>query len=154
MTLVDVLEVIPDNATYAAGRQSLKDMLGSILPAVTRFQDSASGRWFQLVIRGSDSRNWTETSCSAMYTDVLSRATDSAHQYVSDPNGTFAAAAAKGFDGVKARISSTFSVSQICVGTNVSDLETYYFDRTRATNDLHGVGAVAIMAEHLQHPPT
>jgi unsaturated rhamnogalacturonyl hydrolase len=37
----------------------------------------------------------------------------------------------------------------ICVGTSVSDSLSYYFGRTRATNDLHGLGAFLIMNERM-----
>jgi unsaturated rhamnogalacturonyl hydrolase len=37
----------------------------------------------------------------------------------------------------------------ISIGTNVGDYK-YYIDRTRATNDFHGLGAFLIMNEQLR----
>jgi unsaturated rhamnogalacturonyl hydrolase len=145
ITMLDVLDTVPASTP---GRDGIITMLQRVIPAMMKFQDPATGRWFQLVIRGSDSRNWTETSCSAMYTYVLSHAVEKG--YVSDPTGAIKAAATKGFLGVQQRISPSFSVSEICIGTNVAGTAQAYFDRPRATNDLHGLGSVVIMAEQLQ----
>ena len=40
------------------------------------------------------------------------------------------------------------NVADICVGTAVGD-ETYYLNRPRATNDLHGLGAFILMFEQM-----
>jgi unsaturated rhamnogalacturonyl hydrolase len=142
MTLIEVLEIIP---TTQPGRQDLITMLQRVIPALQTYQDSASGRWFQLVIRGSNPSNWTETSCSAMYTYVISRAVE--RGYV---DASFNAVALRGWEGIKGRVNSNFDVSQICVGTNVGSTQSFYYGRTRATNDLHGLGAFIIAAEQLQ----
>jgi unsaturated rhamnogalacturonyl hydrolase len=37
----------------------------------------------------------------------------------------------------------------ICIGTNADDSLSYYFDRSRATNDIHGLGAFLIMNQQM-----
>jgi unsaturated rhamnogalacturonyl hydrolase len=64
-----------------------------------------------------------------------------------------AAVAAKGYKGVLAQVSLDSSgltqIKNICIGTNVGDLN-YYLSRPRATNDFHGLGSFLIMNEWMQ----
>ena len=84
---------------------------------------------------------------SAMYTFMLSRGV--ARGYL-DPS--YKAVAAKGYQGVLAKISlgsdKKTNLTDICEGTNVGDLN-YYLGRARKTNDFHGLGAFLIMNEQL-----
>jgi unsaturated rhamnogalacturonyl hydrolase len=71
MATVDVLDLLPaDHPT----RPALIGILRALVDAYARFQDPATGRWFQVVDDAADARDWTETSCSAMYTYTISRA--------------------------------------------------------------------------------
>jgi len=112
------------------------------------YQDRASGRWFQVVDKGSRSDNWTETSCSAMYTYVISR---SVQQGYVDPS--YKSVAAKGYAGVLGRISlgsdGRTNLTTISEGTNVGDY-SYYINRARNTNDQHGLGSFLIMNEQMR----
>jgi rhamnogalacturonyl hydrolase YesR len=47
------------------------------------YQDPASGRWFQVVNKGDRSDNWTETSCSSVYTYTIDKAVEKG--YVAAP---------------------------------------------------------------------
>jgi unsaturated rhamnogalacturonyl hydrolase len=122
--------------------------LQNLVAAFAHYQDPASGRWFQVVDRGDPSANWTETSCSAMYTYTISRAVQAG--YVAS---SYAAVAQRGYQGVLGRISLTSggltNLTDISIGTNVGDL-AFYLARPRATNDLHGLGAFLIMNEQLR----
>ena len=145
MATIDVLELLP--ATHPR-RQALIDNVRTLVTAFARFQDPATGRWYQLVDQGGNPSNWTETSCSSMYTFVISRAVE--RGYVAS---TFQANADRGYQGVLARISlgsdGRTNLAQICIGTNVDDSTSFYFDRPRATNDNHGLGAFLIMNEQM-----
>jgi len=98
--------------------------------------------------QGSRSDDWTETSCSSMFTFALSRGV---RQGYLDPH--YATVAAKGYQGVLARLSlgsdGRTDLTDISVGTNVGDY-AYYVGRTRATDDFHGLGAFLIMNEQLR----
>src|SRR5205823_1437782 len=143
MATIDVLELLP--ATHPR-RPVLLDNVRRLVSAFARFQDPASGRWFQVVDMGSNTANWTETSCSSMYTFVISRAVE--RGYVAS---SFQTNADRGYQGVLARMSlgsdGRTNLSQICIGTNVDDVTSFYFDRPRATNDFHGLGSFLIMNE-------
>src|SRR5215472_966176 len=71
MTLIDVLDVLPANHPK---RAELIAILKDLLRGLTKYQDSKTGLWYQVVDKGSDSGNWLETSSSSMYTYVISMA--------------------------------------------------------------------------------
>ncbi len=147
MANIETLEVLPANHPK---RAALIANVQKLVGAYAKFQDPASGRWFQVVDKGNLSDNWTETSCSAMYTYVTSRAVQ--RGYVPP---SFQSVADKGYNGVLERVTmgsdGLTNISEICIGTNVGDL-AFYLGRPRAVNDLHGLGAVLIMNEQLAHP--
>jgi unsaturated rhamnogalacturonyl hydrolase len=83
-----------------------------------------------------------------MYTYIISKAVEKG--YV---DSTYLDVANKGYQGVLTQISLgadgvTTSIKNICVGTDVGDY-AYYIARTKATNDLHGLGAFLIMSEQM-----
>lgn len=146
MAAIDLLEVLPADHPR---RQSLIDILRYLAPGYQRYQDAATGRWFQVVDKGGDPKNWLETSCSAMYTFTLSRGVQRGYL---DPS--YLPVAAKGYQGVLSQLSigsdGLTNLKNICEGTNVGDL-AYYYGRARNTNDFHGLGSFVIMNEQLQH---
>jgi unsaturated rhamnogalacturonyl hydrolase len=142
MTLINVLDTIP--ATHPR-RAQLAAILDYLVRGFVRYQDRRTGRWFQVVDKGQLADNWTETSCSAMYTFTIQSAVDRGYT-----DRRFAANAARGYRGVLDKISldaqGLTNLTDISVGTNVGDL-AYYLARERSTNDLHGQGAFLIMNE-------
>jgi unsaturated rhamnogalacturonyl hydrolase len=144
MATVNVLDAIPADQPR---RVQLLTILRNLAAGIEHYQDPATGRWFQVIDKGSQSGNWTETSCSSMFTFTLSRA---AQQGYIDPH--YAAVADRGYQGVLGRISlggdGRTNLTDISIGTNVGDY-AYYIGRTRATNDFHGLGAFLIMNEQV-----
>ncbi|MFK8908208.1 glycoside hydrolase family 105 protein [Streptomyces sp. YS-3] len=144
MASVGVLDALP--AAHPR-RAELLTYLRRLAGALERYQDPRSGRWFQVVDQGARPDDWTETSCSSMFTYALDRAV---RQGYIDPR--YEAVAQRGYRGVLARISlgadGRTELTDISVGTNVGDY-AYYVARTRATNDFHGLGAFLIMNEQL-----
>jgi unsaturated rhamnogalacturonyl hydrolase len=145
MATVIVLDTVP---TTQANRSQVLTILQRLVTAMKKYQDPATGRWFQVVDKGSRSDNWTETSCSSMFTYAISRAVEKG--YV-DPS--FKSVATAGYNGVLKRISLDSSkhtqLTEICIGTNVGDY-AFYIGRPRATNDFHGLGSFLIMNEQLR----
>ncbi|MFJ9814796.1 glycoside hydrolase family 105 protein [Streptomyces sp. NPDC101151] len=145
MAIVNVLDAIPANQPR---RPALLGILRRLAAGLEKYQDPASGRWFQVMDKGSRSDNWTETSCSSMFTYALSRGVQQGYL---DPH--YAAVARRGYQGVLAKISvgadGRTNLADISVGTNVGDY-AYYAARTRATDDFHGLGAFLIMNEQLR----
>ncbi|MET9341097.1 glycoside hydrolase family 88 protein [Nonomuraea sp. NPDC003804] len=145
MATTELLEIMPADHPR---RAALVDILRSIVQAYAHWQDPATGRWFQVVTEPGDPANWTETSCSAMYTYTISRAVERGHV-----DASYAAVAARGYQGVLAKVSlgadGRTTILDIGEGTNVDDVTGYYYGRARPVNDFHGLGAFLIMNEQL-----
>jgi unsaturated rhamnogalacturonyl hydrolase len=129
-------------------RPDLLSILQRLVAGLERYQDRDSGLWFQVMDKGEMPGNWTETSCSAMHTYVISRAVE--RGYVP---ARYAAAAARGYQGVLSRVSldaeGRTDLDGTCVGTGVGDLASY-LARPRLRNDLHGLGAFLLMYEQVR----
>ncbi|MDX2676862.1 glycoside hydrolase family 88/105 protein [Streptomyces sp. NY05-11A] len=145
MAMVNVLDAIP---ARQARRPQLLRIFRQLAAGLERYQDPATGRWFQVIDKGGQSDNWTETSCSSMFTYALSRG---AQQGYLDKR--YQAVAQRGYKGVLARISlgtdGRTSLTDISIGTNVGDY-AFYIARPRETNDFHGLGSFLIMNEQLR----
>ena len=147
MASVMVLEALPANDP---GRAKVEKGLADCVTALAKFQDPATGRWFQVVDKGTDMRNWTETSASSMYSYVTWWAYQ--HRLV---DATFAQVAKKGFDGVMQKVTkdanNKTTIATICQGLNVSDdIVGTYYNHGIASNDPHGIGAFILMWEGMQ----
>ncbi|WP_293270397.1 glycoside hydrolase family 88 protein [Nannocystis sp.] len=145
MAMIHVLEVLPEDHPR---RPELLRILADLVAGYADFQDPESGLWFEVVDKGDMPNNWTETSCSSMYTFTISRGieqgwVDADYQDVAD----------RGYEGVLSRISrdedGLTRLTEIVVGTNIGDYR-YYIDRPRSVNDFHGLGAFLIMNEQLR----
>ena len=140
--------VLDDTPAAQPGRAKLLTILQNLAAGIERYQDPKTGRWFQVIDKGSRSDDWTETSCSSMFTYALSHGVQKGYL---DPH--YAAVAAKGYQGVLGKLTlgsdGLTSLAQISIGTNVGDY-AYYIGRTQATNDPHGLGAFLIMNEQLR----
>nr|WSZ97196.1 glycoside hydrolase family 88 protein [Streptomyces sp. NBC_00857] len=145
MAIVNVLDALP---TGHARRPQLVGILRDLAAGLERYQDPGTGRWFQVIDKGSRSDSWTETSCSSMFTYALSRG---AQQGYVDAH--YQSVARRGYEGVLARVSlgsdGRTNLTDISIGTNVGDYD-FYIARPRETNDFHGLGAFLIMNEQLR----
>ncbi|WP_328648082.1 glycoside hydrolase family 88 protein [Amycolatopsis sp. NBC_00348] len=141
---VDVLDALP---AASPQRGALVGIVRYLAQGFRRWQDPATGRWFQLTVKPTAADNWTETSCSSLYTYTLSRAVQ--RGYVGPE---YRPVIARGYAGVLAKVSQaadgTTAITDISVGTNVGN-GRYYLDRPRATNDFHGLGAFLYLNEQL-----
>jgi unsaturated rhamnogalacturonyl hydrolase len=155
MAATQILDLLPANHPR---RTAVINIVRNLVRGFATFQDlggqpptagRGSGRWFQVVDKGNRSDNWTETSCSSMYTYTIDKAIEDG--YVD--GATYQANADRGYQGVLNRISlggdGRTNLTEISIGTNVGDYN-YYINRERRTNDAHGLGAFLIMNEQLQ----
>ncbi|HTJ66168.1 MAG TPA: glycoside hydrolase family 88 protein [Actinospica sp.] len=145
MTLVTALDDVP---TTQPGRATLLTDLSKFAAGLVHYQDPKSGLWYQVIDKPTGAGNWTETSCSSMFAYTLSLAVQ--HGYIGT---SYKAVAQKAYQGVLGRISlgsdGLTNLTTISPGTNVGDY-TYYIDRPKATNDLHGLGSFLLMNEQLR----
>lgn len=142
MATVDVLRHVP--RTHP-DRAVLVEIVRHLADGYRRFQDPATGLWFQLPTKPEIPGNWLETSCSSMYAYTISRAVK---QGVLSPS--YLPVARRGYRGVLTQASigsdGRTAIAGISVGTSVGD-ESYYLRRSRAVNDFHGLGAFLLMNE-------
>jgi unsaturated rhamnogalacturonyl hydrolase len=145
MAIIEVLELLPHNHPH---RKELIAQLHQLANAYAKYQDAATGLWYQVVDKGSLEGNWLETSSSCMYTYTISMAVD--RKYIPK---SLESAACKGYRGVLTQLSvdseGQTHIANICGGTNVGDLN-FYLNRPRNTDDFHGLGAFLIMNEHMR----
>ena len=146
MACVEVLDHLP--ATHPQ-RAAIVAIVRQLAAGFARYQDTKTGRWFQVVDRGELTSNWTETSSSAMYTYATAKAIRRGYLDAA----TYQPVVARGYQGVLAKVSKgsdgLTNIADICVGTNVGDLD-FYLARPRATNDPHGLGSFLIMNEFVR----
>ena len=64
MASLATLDALPATDSH---RATILTTVRNLVGAIAKYQDPATGRWFQVVDKASLSSNWTETSCSAMY---------------------------------------------------------------------------------------
>lgn len=145
MASLAVLDALP---ATDPNRATILTTVRALVAAIAHYQDPATGRWFQVVDKGGLSADWTETSCSAMYTFIVGKSVALGYVPAADQ-----AVAVKGYKGVLAEVSldsaGLTDIKNICIGTNVGDLN-YYLTRPKATNDFHGLGSFLIMNEWMQ----
>ena len=72
MALVDVLDRIPETNTEL--RQPLLSMIPELADALLRYQDPASGVWWQITDKAAERGNYLESSASSMFVYFLAKA--------------------------------------------------------------------------------
>jgi unsaturated rhamnogalacturonyl hydrolase len=141
---VDVLDALPRTSP---DRGALIGIVRYLADGYRKWQDPVTGRWFQLPVKPTLAGNWTETSCSSLYTYVLSRAVQRGYL-----GRDFRPVVDSGYAGVRDRVSivdgGTTQITVICTGTSVGDA-AYYLARPRATNDFHGIGTFLYLNEQV-----
>lgn len=70
MALVDVLDYFPHDHPR---RAEIIAILGRTAAAVARYQDAATGLWYQVLDRGAGDGNYREASASCMFTYALAK---------------------------------------------------------------------------------
>ena len=130
----------------SAVRERLIEIERAYLASVVKYQDKKSGLWYQVLDKGEDARNWTESSCTALFTYALAKCLN-----MGVIDASYRENALLGYRGVMSKTEikdGALLMNDICVGTGVGE-EEYYFKRPVSQNDLHGVGALLLMASEI-----
>lgn len=143
--LVDVLEYLPENTK---DRDSLLTIVNTLASAIKKYQDPASGTWYQVTDQGNREGNYLESSASALFVYFLSKSLN--NNYIS---ADYKATAQKGFDGmiknfIKEEENGTFTITNCCAvaglggekGNRDGSFE-YYISEPVIENDPKSVGA-------------
>ena len=111
MALIEVLDAVP--ADYAR-RGELIELLQKDLDAVLKWQDKKTGLWYQVMDSPEREGNYLESTCSAMFTYVLLKA--SRLGYVGDKYRDAGIKAYKGMvkNFIKVNPDKTISLTQCC----------------------------------------
>lgn len=147
MALIDVLDRLPDGA---AQRPALVAVLQRTLTAVLRYQDPASGLWWQVMDKGGQPGNYLEASASAMFVYALARGAEMG--YLPATASTAASAAAwTGWKGIQSHFIRQSADGPVLTGTvRVGGLGgkpyrsgdyAYYTGEAVQEDDPKGVGA-------------
>jgi unsaturated rhamnogalacturonyl hydrolase len=154
MALVDILEVLPDSYS---GRGPIAAVLGRLLSALPRFQDAASGLWYQVVDRGGMDGNYLEASASCMYVYSILKAVRlgySAEDGVRE-------AARKAYRGIQERFlamdeSGGVNLDGTCGGAGLGGTPyrdgsfAYYVGEKTRRNDPKGVAAFILASREME----
>ncbi|TBL75301.1 glycoside hydrolase family 88/105 protein [Paenibacillus thalictri] len=145
MAVVDFLDELPAGHP---GREQLSAALKPFVEALLRYQDEASGIWYQVVDKGHQPDNWLETSCTSLFVYTIAKAIK--HGVIGEQ---YLAAAVKGYEGLINRVrfdeNGHLIVPEICIGTSAGDYHNYV-TRPVSENDLHGVGAFILACVEME----
>ena len=125
-----VLDRLPADSEF---RSRILEGYHAMMSTLLKYQ-RPDGLWSQLVDRPDDSRNWGETSCTAMFAYAFM--TGVARGWL-DP-AQYGPAARKAWLALCDRLDTFANISDVCVGTGKKDDLQYYFDRPRVNGDPHG----------------
>lgn len=138
---VETLSVMPTNHP---ARPALLDILRRHIEGVKAVQ-APSGMWRQIL---NDPTLWEETSCSAMFSYSIARAVN--RGWI---DATNLDVARRAFAGISQHVDQYGAVLDTCRGTGIGTTRTFYLNRSRPYDDMHGRGAVMLAAaEILLHP--
>lgn len=148
MAMVDCLDYLPQDH---AGRAQIVTILNGLAAGLADYQDPATGLWWQVVNKGYPREtypdNYTESSCSAMFSYAIAKAVDKGY-ISSDPNyyRTVSRAALEGLQANKLSVDTEgFLVLKdtVQVGSlNTTGDYAYYMAQARPDNDVKGIGAL------------
>lgn len=141
VALLEMFEYIPDDHKDKA---ELIEFVKDLLIALPKYQDEATGLWYQVVDKGDRPDNWVENSCTALYVHSIAKAVRFGYL-----DAKYMEYAWKGYQGVidtlKFDENGHVVIGNICIGTGIGDY-AHYIARPTSENDLHGAGAFLLMA--------
>jgi unsaturated rhamnogalacturonyl hydrolase len=143
MALVDVLDYLP---AKHPDRPKLVQVLDRLAVAMQKYQDPASGLWYQVVDKGGQPGNYLEASASCMFVYTLAKGVNKGYL-----NKQYRPVAQKGFDGITTKLievkpDGELNLLQVCEvaglgpGAERNGSYEYYVGERIKINDLKGVG--------------
>jgi unsaturated rhamnogalacturonyl hydrolase len=132
MAQVELLSQMPKDDPR---RARLIELLLRQVRGISRYQ-APGGLWHQLIDRPD---SYLESSCTAMFTYGIARAVNEG--WISP---LYLSIARNGWAALSSKIDATGQVSDICVGTGITEDIKYYYERPTRLNDIHGLGATLL----------
>jgi unsaturated rhamnogalacturonyl hydrolase len=151
MAVVDVLEVLPANDPQ---RAQLEDVARRTLAAVIRYQDPATGLWWEVMDKGARKGNFLESSASCMSVYAIEKGVRLGVLPIEDEHS-----AERGWKGIQRRfvkpdgtLTGTVKVAGLGGTPYRSGTYDYYIGEAVGENDAKGVGAYLLAeSEMIQH---
>ncbi len=143
MALVDALDYYPSNHS---GRDTLIQILNRYVSAIVKVQND-NGLWYDIIDAPNDTRNYFESSASAMIGRVLFKAVKSGyidHRYLQNAKKAYAgliSLSVKDNNG-EILLNNTVSVSGLGGNPYRDGSLDYYFKEPIVVNDPKGIGAL------------
>jgi unsaturated rhamnogalacturonyl hydrolase len=151
MALVDVLEQMPADDPQ---RAAIEDLTRHMLTSIARYQDPATGLWWQVMDKGGTKGNYLEASASCMFVYSLAKAV---RMDVLPLN--YETNVKRGWAGIQSHfvkpdgtLSGTVKVAGLGGKPYRSGTYDYYIGEPVGDNDAKGVGAYLLaLSEITQH---
>jgi len=157
MALVDVLDWFPADHPQ---RPELIRALNRTAKAIVAYQDKKTGLWWQVLDKGSQKGNFTESSASAMFVYTLAKGVRMGYLPQADE-----AAARRGWKGLEetfiktgadgaTSLEGTVKVGGLGGSPYRSGTFDYYIGEKTRTNDAKGVGAALLAGSEMAQSAT
>jgi unsaturated rhamnogalacturonyl hydrolase len=154
MALVDTLDYLPENDP---ARAELIALLKRDADAILRFQDSASGLWYQVLDKGGVKGNYLEASASCMFVYALIKGVRRGYLLVQD-----LASAERGYRGIldrfvhggpndEATLTGTVKAAGLGGDPYRDGSFAYYVGEKTVDNDPKGVGAFLLASSEMEN---
>jgi rhamnogalacturonyl hydrolase YesR len=124
-----VLDNLPANHPKRA--ELIKLLLRQII-GYSRYQDQ-TGLWHQVLDKPD---SYQETSVTAMFTYAVAHAVNQGWI-----NPKYISIAREGWKGLTSKVTADGQLEDVCIGTNMDENISFYFNRPKELNDTHGLGA-------------
>ncbi len=137
VTLSDALEIIPKNHPYW---NEFAGYLKEMIIHLPELQEKETGHWYQLPVRNTDTTNWLESSCTAMFAYGINAALREG--LVAD--STYIESVRRAYRGLRRHSiipadKKYLTIKNVCTGTCIGNKD-YYFKRASKTGKPYGLG--------------
>ena len=154
MALVDTLPYYPE---LDAGRKELVTLLERDAAAVARYQDGATGLWYQVLDQAGAKGNYLESSASCMFVYALAKGVRQGYLPQS-----YLATADRGYKGIldhfieagpgdSVSLTGTVKVGSLGGDPYRDGSYSYYIGEKTVTNDPKGVGAFLLASAEIEN---
>ncbi len=163
MALADLLEIIPEEDAYQGYRSRLLRLAMQLAPVVLRYQDKASGMWYQVMDKAGEGANYLESSSTCMFVYFFAKMNRLG--FLDESYRKAAQVAFSGLCGHSVTVDEggELFLHDTCKSAGLgrasddgpyrpADFKYYTEGEPRVTDNLHGVGPFISAALELEFP--
>lgn len=125
----------------------IKEIIKELFENIVKYQ-AECGRWYQIIDKASDPRNWIDNSATFLILYAMAKAVK--HELI---DRSYVDNIFRGFKDVIENSTviteDNFQILDICPGTCVGETIEYYYYRQRVINEWHGVGGFLLMCAEI-----